>query len=315
MKALLTPDMLPPGGLLIACSSHEERCEGVVRRKGLWRPDSAILFHYDDPNPKREERHTRILGMLKADGCEASSVAYIEKNAAKSLHDNVGILDAVLAQDARRPIVLDISVFTKRHLLMMLRWLDDRECWDRLVVVYSEPDNYLISRHIPLSFGISRIHHIPGFPAIPDMSRPLHLAVFLGYEGDRALAVYEYVQPIATTLFVPDPPYKPSWAGRTEDFNREIILLAGKEALRKADSVDPEGVAGALRMCFGEQTLRMSHGKLISPLGTKPQTLGVYMYARNLEDPPGIVYASPLRHNHDFYSEGIGNTWLLKRLS
>ena len=50
-------------------------------------------------------------------------------------------------------------------------------------------------------------------------------------------------------------------------------------------------------------------------LGTKPQTLGIYGYVRTCADPPAIVYASPLRHNHEFFSHGIGNTWILKQAS
>ena len=34
--------------------------------------------------------------------------------------------------------------------------------------------------------------------------------LFLGYEGDRALAVFEHVQAMQTTLVIPHPPYKPS---------------------------------------------------------------------------------------------------------
>ena len=41
-------------------------------------------------------------------------------------------------------------------------------------------------------------------------------------------------------------------------------------------------------------------------------SLGAYSYIRSCVDPPSVLYASPLRHNHEFYSFGVGATWLVK---
>jgi len=312
MKTPFDPALLPDGGLLIACSSHEERCEGLCRRKGTWHPKSVVLFHYDDENPKREERHRTLVETLSSASCQLVSLPFAEHDAATSLQKNVQALDAALSNNGESPIVLDISVLTKRHLLMTLRWLDDRSCWDRLWIVYSEPGDYVVSPYIPLSFGLCHIQQIPGLCATPDMSRPLHLAIFLGYEGDRALAAYENIQPMDTTLVVPYPPYRPEWEGRTEGFNRDLIKMVGERSILKVDAVDPTSTVEGLRKCLGPEETRTPHCKVVCPLGTKPQALGIYMYMRACSDPPALVYASPLRHNHDFYSCDIGKSWFLK---
>jgi hypothetical protein len=223
-------------------------------------------------------------------------------------------LKEILASRKNDAIVLDISVFTKRHLLMILRWLDDEGYWDKLCVIYTAPEDYDVSQFIPLSFGIASFQQIPGFSACPDLSRPVHLVLFLGYEGDRVLATYEHVQPMQTTLVIPYPPYQPSWAGRTERFNADLLGLVGKEAISKVDSIDPEETCKALEHILGDKKQRSLHAKVVGPLGTKPQTLGIYSYVRECSDPPAIVYASPLRHNHEFFSHGIGKTWLLKKV-
>jgi len=278
-----------------------------------WRPSEAIIFHYDDPNPKREKNHRSMETDLRAVSVEPVALQFTERNAVKSLHDNMRELRALLSRNPEAAIVFDISVFTKRHLLMTLRWLDDEGCWDRLCVVYSEPDDYDVSQHIPLSFGLSTLQQIPGFAACPDLSRPLHLVLFLGYEGDRALAVYEHLQPIQTTLAVPHPPFKPAWAGRTEAFNSDLLALVGDDLLVKVDSIDPDNVNASLVKMFGDEKKRGPHARVLCPLGTKPQTLGIYSYVRSCADAPAILYASPLRHNHDFFSHGVGITWVLKR--
>ncbi len=273
-----------------------------------------MIFHYDDVNPKREIRHKAMLDVLSAAAVSATTLRFTESNAVMSLRDNMNQLKEILASRKSDAIVLDISVFTKRHLLMMLRWLDDEGYWDKLCVVYTAPEDYDVSQFIPLSFGIASFQQIPGFSACPDLSRPVHLVLFLGYEGDRVLATYEHVQPMQTTLVIPYPPYQPSWAGRTERFNADLIGLVGNEAISKVDSTDPEATCKALDQILGERDKRSLHAKVVSPLGTKPQTLGIYSYVRECNDPPAIVYASPLRHNHEFFSHGIGITWVLKKV-
>ena len=98
---------------------------------------------------------------LTAVAVSPTTLQFTESNAVKSLHDNMGKLGQLLVAHKSDAIVLDVSVFTKRHLLMMLRWLDDEGCWDRLWIVYSTPDDYDVSQFIPLSFGISSFQDIP----------------------------------------------------------------------------------------------------------------------------------------------------------
>ena len=315
MKIPFSPDLLPAQALLLTCSSHEDRCEGFVSKMAGWKPSAAVIFHYDDVNPKREIRHKAMTESLSAVSGSPTTLQFTESNAVKSLRDNMDKLKAVLASRQEDAIVLDISVFTKRHLLMMLRWLDDAGYWDRLCIVYSTPEDYDVSKFVPLSFGIKSFQQIPGFSACPDMSRPVHLVLFLGYEGDRVLATYEHVQPMQTTLVITYPDYQPSWAGRTERFNADLLGLVGDGATAKVDAIDSDATYHALSQIFGDKGKRSPHAKVVGPLGTKPQTLGIYSYTRECADPPAIVYAGPLRHNHDFFSHGIGTTWILKKAS
>ena len=270
-----------------------------------------MLFHYDDENPIREENHRQMESAFQGMGVAPTVLTFTEADAVNSLRDNMRELQDAVDRSNGDVVVLDISVFTKRHLLMMLRWLDDRSLWDKLYVVYSEPEDYVVSEYVPLSFGLASLQQAPGFSACPDLSRPVHLMMFLGYEGDRALAVYEHTQPMRTTLAMPDPPYRPSWAGRTERFNRDLLALVGEGEVRRIDGLDPNATSVALSEVLGRSG-RDDFARIICPLGTKPQTLGIYGYLRTADDPPAVVYAGPLRHNHRFYSTGIGESWILR---
>ena len=135
--------------------------------------------------------------------------------------------------------------------------------------------------------------------------------MFLGYEGDRALAVYEHTQPMRTTLVIPDPPYRPDWEGRTERLNRDLLAIVGEPAVRRVDALEPEKTAAMLGEVLGTEG-RDDYARIVTPLGPKPQTLGIYEYIRGSVDPPAVVYAGPLRHNHAFFSVGLGATWILR---
>ena len=311
MRQQLVAGDLPDGAALITCSSHEDRCSGLLSCIQSWSPTEVVLFHYDDYNPIREENHRYMKSAFQKMVSRLTVLQFTEADAVSSLRGNMQSLRHTINRSNDKAVVMDISVFTKRHLLMMLRWLDDCGLWDRLYVVYSEPGDYLVSQHIPLSFGLASLQQTPGFSACPDLSRPVHLMMFLGYEGDRALAVYEHTQPMKTTLVVPHPPYKPNWTGRTEQFNHDLLALVGEQAVLKVDALDPDATSTTLTNVLG-QSRRDDFARIICPLGTKPQTLGVYSYIRESDDPPAIVYAGPLRHNHAFYSRGLGETWMLK---
>ena len=311
MKRRLTAVGLPDGAVLVACSSHEDRCKGLLSFTQDWSPGEVVLFHYDDQNPIREENHRQLETAFRKTGARLTILQFTEADAVGSLRANIENIRRAIDDSDHEAIVIDISVFTKRHLLMMLTWLDDCDLWGRLYVVYSEPGDYLVSEYVPLSFGLASFQQTPGFSACADLSRPVHLIMFLGYEGDRALAVYEQIQPMKTTLVIPHPPYKPDWTGRTERFNHNLLMLVGEQTIQKVDALEPDASSATLTKVLG-QSGRDDFARIICPLGTKPQTLGVYNYVRKTDDPPAIVYAGPLRHNHAFFSRGLGETWILK---
>ena len=137
--------------------------------------------------------------------------------------------------------------------------------------------------------------------------------MFLGYEGDRAFATHAFLQPRRTTLIIPYPPYREEWKGRTEEFNHNLIAVVGENALKNADALDPESSLEVLETVFGPVEHRAEASRAICPLGTKPQIVGAYLYIRNSVDPPAVIYSGSLRHNHSFYSSGVGRSWIIHR--
>lgn len=312
MKVLFSTDRVSSDSVLIACSSHEERCAGALRNIADWRPRCVVLFHYTDDNAQRERRHAELLSSIKASGLPSHDLPYTKSHPIASLSEAIPVLADTFKRYPSSSIILDISVMTRQHFLMLCQWLEDAGYWDRLVIVYSEPSQYDVSEYMPQSFGIKSLEQIPGLAPCADLSRPIHLVLFLGHEGDRAMATYDHVQPNRTTLIIPDPPYYKSWAGLTERFNADLIALVGADSVRLVESVDTDMIVRQLIDIVGALDSRSEWATIFGPFGTKPQALGAFLYSRSWSDQPAILYACPRRYNNRFYSRGVDNTWIIK---
>ncbi len=311
MKLSLDSGYLPAGAVFLMCATEEDRCLGILERIRDWRPKQTVICTDSEYNSRRDAHLARMREILSSRSLGFEINKCSEQDPTCYLRRQIDTLSPLVAEQCL-PLVIDISVFTKRSLLMLWRWLEDIAAWDRVSIVYSEPEDYIVSKFIPLTFGLKSLQQIPGAPGVADCSRPVHLVLLLGYEGDQALAVYEQIQPMHTTLLIPSPPYRPEWQGRTEAFNQDLLSLTENEPRHKVDAIEPEETTALLRRLLDTPPRRGLNAVIICPLGTKPQTLGVFEFLRESHDPPAIIYASPLRHNKSFFSHGIGSSWILK---
>lgn len=307
MKMSFDESLLPAKATLITCSSHEERCLGIIEVCREWVPRRSVVLGYEDNDQRRMSHHSTMLSAFDSGGdVEEMPLSSIEGGRSTDR------LLTILSECRDYPLVVDMSVFSKGHLLLLLSCIDDSGLWNQLWVVYCEPEDYEIEGSIPLSFGLSSVTLLPGFNPSTNPSRPLHAAIFLGYEGDRAFSTYDILQPQKTTLVVPHPPFRESWVGRTEELNgRLLAAVDDQRSVKQADAIDPSSAEAMLKQVFGEPESYSDFGRTVCPLGTKPQALGAYMYIRACSDPPSVIYSKVLRHNYDFYSRGIGNRWLV----
>lgn len=297
----------------VTCSSFEDRCLGVpckLSEKTEFRTN--YVFVYTTPSPQRD-RNLRTLEEMLARRGDIQLIHTLESDP----FDAIGLLYRELKkykEDLGQPkmcVTLDISTFTKRHLLLLLKCIDDLELWDCMRILYTEPKKYVTDLYLPMSIGIRTISPIGGFITNSPPNLPVLLIIFLGYEGDRARAIYENLEPDETVLIVPRPAYHDEWEGTTEKMNHSLIQMVGKDKVEYADSISPSIVSQQLENIAGKYDSRCWKF-MVSPLGTKPQAVGLYFFWRTKPDSFSIIYAEPLKHNQPFYSTGIGRTWLLK---
>jgi hypothetical protein len=296
-----------PDDLFVTCVSFEERCLGIPRILSEdYRFKNGFIFAYDDPSEKRTEHLGEMQHILQARG-HIQRIETAESDPLPALGQLGSRLQALNFDRNRSVITLDITTFTKRHLLLLLKTVDNLDLSSRLRIYYSEPRDYVTELFLPMSMGIRNISPITGFVGHAPLSKPTLLVVLLGYEGDRAKAIYENLDPNEVLLVIPRPAYHPEWEGRTEEMNKHLIRMVGQASVRYTHSQDALLVAKQLEdmlVGFPLEKWRCS----VAPLGTKPQTLGVYLFWRKNRGKFSLIYAQPLRHNESFFSTGIGRT-------
>ncbi len=299
-----------PDDLLICAGSPEIRCLGIAKRLAQnYKAKNILLIRYSGHQSEERERNIRELKNRLQNVGNIDEIIIDEENPIPRIREITAKIETYSSKPIAR-ITIDITTIIKWHLLILLESLDLCNLAKTCRFVYTEPEDYMTDIFIPLSFGINKVFPVPTYSGNFDFYKDLQLIIMLGYEGDRASAVFEEMDPDDCLLLIAKPSYhEKSWEGRTERLNKEIINIVGESKIRYIDARNPILVKQQLDdLLSNPKARRFNHA--IAPLGTKPQTLGLYAYLRNKPRNTIVVYGSPARHNK-FYSQGIGRSWIL----
>jgi hypothetical protein len=312
LEAIKTYAENQPDNLFICWGSPEERCKGAALKLHLnYKAEHVLILKYSNHgSKKREDNINEMKKRLKNVG-KIEEILIDENKPLPMLRKICEKIEGLLSRShIQSCITIDISTPIKWHLLILLKFLDLRNLLGCARFLYTEPEDYITDLFQSLSFGIKEIFPIPTYYGNYDFSKRNLLVLMLGYEGSRAMAIYEDIDPAECLLLVADPPYRKEWKGRTEDMNKEIIGVVGASKIRYVHSRNPLEVGFQLQKILSENEYA-DYNHIISPLGTKPQTLGLYSYLSTNPLNTMVMYGAPLRHNELFYSSGIGKTWEL----
>lgn len=295
--------------VFVCTASPEKRCLGVIHKlSSSYRVNQSIIIQYEHKCKRREENMLAMEEELRqfgpVDKCVMNEGAVLPKINELILN----IRSTVEKQETPR-ITIDITTIIKWHLLILLRALAQHALLPYVRFLYTEPQEYITDQ--PLSVYVREIFPVPLFQGHYSFSRNTLLVIILGYEGNRAMALYENIDPDECLLLIAKPAYNPKWEGRTEEMNKEIINLVGRKKVGYLHSRNPRIVSEQLeKLLLSDKFLAYNH--FIAPLGTKPQVLGLFNYFQNHREQTNIVSISPLRHS-ELYSKEIGKTWVLQQ--
>ena len=303
--------------VLLCCASYEDRSVGVL---GLM--DDAYVVRHSWVFVSREYgklgKSPAHLEQLR-NGLARRAPEQIQPTVMEFSIDDP--LPALLAcqQELRRQLgehsqpvcTLDVSCFPRQELLVLLRLLR-RIPQLRLRLLYSEPSRYATEETGGwLTRGVRRVTSVPSLGGLQTPRKKKLLVMVLGHEGERAHITWRRHQAERTLIVMQGEPYRPGLNDISRKVNSLLCAMAGDPQIYPkalpARAVD--GTRALLEDIY--QRYGSEHNIVVAPLGTKLQTLGVYLFAESRPEVQ-VTYAVPVYYNWEHYSSGVERVWEIR---
>ncbi len=299
-----------PDDLFICCVSFEDRCTASLSRMSAdFRTRFAVIFVIEESFYKKQV-DTNLLKLKSDLGKRTSEGIFVISCLRQNPLDAIAQLKNIWKQcKPRNPeepfITLDISGFTKIYLLELLHFLVI-ELNLGIPRLLHTIQTYSPSR---LTSGVEQITTIPNFFGSYSLDKQTVLILFLGFESERSLAVWKHFNPAKTIALITDPPRydNPEYIRYARDNNSYLLSQAAVE-VRNVPADNPHAVKDILEAIYNET--RGSFNVVIGPFGTKPQTIGMFLFC--LEHPKvQVVYSFPVSYTKSYLNRKPGPTLLL----
>jgi len=305
-----------PDDMFITCVGFEERCIKSLLSSENYKAENIIVFDYYESEGKKEISRIKtnrkiILENARARIKNEKNIFLLRSSRTDPRDGYYKILEicrilGFSTVSRNLAITIDISVFTKSYLLVLFKTFESLGK-NRIRAIYTEPAYYYPER---LTLGVkSPPKYVPFYNGNLSPLKPALLFLFCGFEGERAYAVWEYVEPEKTIAFIGNPGYQSEYPEIAQRLNQYLIndLEIEKEKGSKIMEVsarDPDDVCNRLESLWSEN---QNYNILICPLGTKLQALGIYLFIqKNPTAHAQIIYATPQRYFENYYSRGSG---------
>lgn len=300
-----------PDDIFLTCGSFEERCLGVPLKCDHDFSDRIVLFKFTEPNEKRENFIKEMESLLRIETLKRGyfQIAVEHGKATEGIinfHDYCK--DNGLLEHRNLMITMDITAFTKSLLFNILFYIRNFLSVEKLRLLYTVPHNYASPEEGELSYGIKSIQISPFYWNGWSSTKDNLLIIILGYEEMRAWSLINKFDANVNLLFVTKPGSVPKWDTYCEKYN-ELLL----QEIRPTDNIpalNPVETSNTLKKHINND-ITQKYNIFISPLGTKPQIVGIFFYLiSNPTAPPiNIITTTPVEHNIPYYSWGIGATF------
>ena len=201
-------------------------------------------------------------------------------------------------------IVVDITSFTRESLLILLKFLNDRQfAGGTLEFLYANAKKYSVgdsSENKWLSKGNREIRSVLGYPGILVPSKQNHLIVLLGFEDERALSLIQEFEPSRISLGIGDGT---EWATSSHQQTNVARLqrlksILGPVAEFTFNGYDARATKTRIQEVISSAT---DYNTIIAPMNTKISTLGAAVVALENESIQ-ICYARANIYNTKGYS-------------
>jgi hypothetical protein len=299
-----------PDDLFICCASFEERCLSSTLKMGKYfRIRFAVIFVIEEPLYKKEVDTNlfRLQSELKKRTVEGTFVIACQKN---NPMEGIAQLRSIWGQckpkNHEEPfITIDISGFTKIYLLGLLHYLVT-ELNMGIPRLLHTTQTYLPTK---LTRGVEQITTVADFFGSPSLERQTILILLLGFEPERALAVWKHHNPSKTIALITNPPRYGNldYLKYAQENNAHLLSQPSVE-VRNVPPDSPYAVKNIIEAIYFD--IRGAFNMVIGPFGTKPQAVGVFLFClehRTVQ----VVYSFPEKYTSSYLHRKPGPTLLL----
>lgn len=301
--------------LFICTTSFEDRCRRATELLDTQYhvKDAIVVLYKDTIIPRRRDINSEFIDkkLIKCAsniisiGCDFRNVYSLLFELERKLKEGKITLN-------HRFITIDITCFTKLHLLLLLKYLSQKtKAIFRFL--YTKPLTYctLESKDKKLSYGFLELVTTKYKIEPEAYNKEGNCCIFfLGHEFERTYKAFELLEPTEYWVIQGVPGYNIQMELYMKKENKFFIEEA--EALGRckyASAEDPVSVVECLKEISQREEDKES--LVFVPCGTKPQALGIFMFSEiaekfNLK----ISYPMPKCYNAESYSRYVGKTYM-----
>ncbi len=296
--------------LFICCASFEDRClSGALRFGPGFRVRYSIVFVIEEAFYTKEV-DTNLFKLQSQLSKHTGEGVYIIRcqrdNPAEALSQLKNIWPKCKPKDTDEPfLTLDISGFTKTYLLQLLYFLVAEQNLGIPRIIHTT-QAYTPTK---LTRGVEQITTVANFFGTISFEKQTLLVLLLGFEPERSLSVWKHFNPTRTIALISNPPRdgQTDYLEYAQKNNAHLLAQASVE-VRDVPPDDPYEVRNTLEAIYHE--VRDSFNVVVGPFGTKPQTVGVFLFC--LEHPKvQVVYSYPTSYTRSYLQRQPGVTLLL----
>jgi hypothetical protein len=298
-----------PDDLFICCASFEDRCLASAATMGIdFLTKFAVVFVVEEPLYKKqvEKNMFRLQTELRKKATEGIFVISCQReNPVEGVHQLEDILRQCKLNSSGPFITADISGFTKIYLLELLHYLVIEKNFGMPRLLHTT------QRYLPtkLTRGIEQVTTIPNYYGSPALDRETVLVLFLGFEPERALAIWKHYNPAKTIALITNPPRRgnPEYLKYARQNNADLLSKPSVE-LRDVPADNPYAAKTVLDSIYNE--IKDSYNMVVGPFGTKPQVVGVFLFCQEHRKVQ-VIYSFPATYTRSYLRRQPGATLLL----
>ena len=306
--------------LFVCALGFEDRCVAGPERleKHGYICKNAIVLKYDvheQENNKNLENLRRILENISESPFLTSDYFVTDPFKSESKFDDS--LNMVAKQKSTSSVTIDITSFSSASIIQILDLLFRRtqKSLEQIRIIYTEAEKYFplkedIRKRMPedvyLSSGVKEIVTIPKFNGIFLPGYSTLLIIFLGLNSIRTRGAINFFQPSQKIGIVGDPPRGDRKWRKDEVIRRNFNIFDEKGEIILLSTFYYEETILKLNELY--ENFSPKSNIAICPLGSKLQTLGVFLFTRKHPDVK-LLFPIPMKFHPKRYSKGYTKTW------